>query len=83
MARSTARRVKRLLRGSVAAGALLVVALFLSGSLLLWTLRLPPKDATPVTVVRYAVWHWDRPKVRGRSTESFVRQVLRRELGLP
>jgi type IV secretion system protein VirD4 len=72
MARSTARRVKGLLRGSVAAGVLLVVALYLAGSLLLWTLRLPPKDATPVTVVRYAVWYWDRPKVRGRVIGSSV-----------
>ena len=42
------------------------IALTLSGYFLLWSLRLSPYEASPVTMPRYAYYYWENPAVRRR-----------------
>jgi type IV secretion system protein VirD4 len=49
----------------LAAGAFIAAA-YLAGYVLLWSMGLPPKDASPLTVVRYAQHYGDLPAVRVR-----------------
>jgi type IV secretion system protein VirD4 len=74
-----ARQRKRLRRvgGTLVAVALLATgALYLAGSILLWTLHLKPQNATPATFIRYAHWYWDRPPVRRRIVASGLGSTL-------
>lgn len=41
-------------------------ALYASGYFLLWSLRLQPYDATPLTIPRYSYHYWQRADVRSR-----------------
>lgn len=51
----------------VVAALLAVVAmLYVAGYFLLWSLKLSPYEATPLTVPRYAYHHWQRPDIRAR-----------------
>src|SRR5690348_2463076 len=43
-----------------------VVGLYLAGYLFLWSLSLPPWNATPLTLLRYAHYYGDREEVRRR-----------------
>ena len=43
-----------------------VVGLYLAGYLLLWSLSLPPWQATPLTLLRYAHYYGDRDEIRRR-----------------
>src|ERR1700736_2589850 len=75
----TARRRNwlRLVSGAVAAVALLATgAVYLAGSILLWSLHLKPQSATPATFIRYAHWYWDRPAVRRRIVGSGLAATL-------
>jgi type IV secretion system protein VirD4 len=75
----TARRRERLrlVGGAIAAVALLATgALYLAGSILLWTLHLKPQNATPATFIRYAYWYGDRPPVRRRIVGSGLASTL-------
>ncbi|MCU0895953.1 MAG: type IV secretory system conjugative DNA transfer family protein [Burkholderiales bacterium] len=44
----------------------LVVTLYAAGYFLLWSLKLPPLEASPLTLPRYAYHYWPRPEVRAR-----------------
>ena len=44
--------------------AALLVAAYLAGYVLLWSLRLNPRQASPLTVVRYGYYYGDRQEIR-------------------
>ena len=44
----------------------LLGALYLSGYFFLWSLKLSPYQASPITVPKYAYYYWQRPAVRAR-----------------
>jgi type IV secretion system protein VirD4 len=50
-------------------GALLVAA-YLAGYVLLWSLHLNPRQASPLTVVRYGYYYGDRQEIRRRVLAS-------------
>lgn len=54
--------------GQIAFGALgsLVIVQYLSGYFLLWSLHLPPQEATPLTALRYYHFYGDLPDIRKR-----------------
>ena len=43
-----------------------VAALYASGYFLLWSLRLEPHTASPLTIPQYSYYYWNRPAVRSR-----------------
>ena len=43
-----------------------VAMLYLSAYFFLLLLKLPPFEASPLTVPRYAYYYWERPAVRSR-----------------
>ncbi len=45
---------------------LLVVAQYLAGYFFLWSLKLNPRAATPLTIARYAHYYGERPDIRTR-----------------
>jgi len=47
--------------------AALLVAAYLAGYVLLWSLHLNPRQASPLTVVRYGYYYGDRQEIRRRS----------------
>jgi type IV secretion system protein VirD4 len=51
---------------AVSLGLGVVVALYVSGYLFLWTLKENPREASPLTVIRYAYYYGDRPEVAKR-----------------
>jgi type IV secretion system protein VirD4 len=51
---------------AVAALALLVIVQYLSGYFLLWSLHVPPLEATPLTTARYYHFYGDLPAIRRR-----------------
>ncbi len=57
---------RRCLLGGVFAVFGLVISQWLAGFMLLWSLRLPPKLATPLTVSQYAVYYGRLPVLRHR-----------------
>src|SRR5207245_3887443 len=57
---------RRLFKAALAVVAALVLASELAGMLLLATLRLDARGATPLTVIRYGYYYADRPAVRRR-----------------
>jgi type IV secretion system protein VirD4 len=50
--------------------AALLVAAYLAGYVLLWSLRLNPRQASPLTVVRYGYYYGDRQEIRRRVLAS-------------
>ena len=58
------RRLSWRLVGAVVAG--LVASQYLAGFLFLWSVRLDPKFASPITVARYAYYFHDRSDVRSK-----------------
>jgi type IV secretion system protein VirD4 len=59
-----ARRAARALKIAGAVLVALAVAQYLAGFIFLWSLRLDPHGATPLTVLRYAYYYGDLPEVR-------------------
>ena len=57
----------RIVVGLVAA---LLVAAYLAGYVLLWSLHLNPRQASPLTVVRYGYYYGDRQEIRRRVLAS-------------
>ena len=57
-------RAGRLLKIAGAALVALAVAQYLSGFILLWLLHLDPRNASPLTVLRYAYYYGGVPQVR-------------------
>ena len=49
-----------------------VAALYLGAYFFLLLLKLPPVNATPLTLPRYAYYYWDRPPVRARMVGAVV-----------
>jgi type IV secretion system protein VirD4 len=43
-----------------------VTALYASGYFLLWSLRLEPHTASPLTIPQYTYYYWNRPAIRSR-----------------
>ncbi len=56
---------------ALALGSLLVCA-YLGGYVFLWSMRLDPSAATPVTVLRYVYFHAQRVEVRRRAVASMA-----------
>jgi len=54
----------------------LLGALYLSGYFFLWSLKLSPYQATPITIPKYAYYYWQRPAVRTRLEWSSAIAVL-------
>ena len=50
--------------------AALLVAAYLAGYVLLWSLHLNPRQASPLTVVRYGYYYGDRQEIRRRVLAS-------------
>jgi type IV secretion system protein VirD4 len=61
-------KAKRRFPWGAAAAAIagLLVSQYLAGFLFLWSVRLVPKEASPLTVARYAYYFGDRADVRGK-----------------
>src|SRR5882724_1776251 len=59
-------RTARLARGVLVALAALLLWQYLAGYLLLWSLRLSPLRATPLTALQYAVYYGDRHGIQRR-----------------
>jgi type IV secretion system protein VirD4 len=57
---------RRLLKGVVAGLAALAIAQYLAGWFFLWSVRGNPRDATPLTIVRYGYYYGERAHVRSR-----------------
>ncbi len=66
---NSARRA-RALRIVVVLVAALLVAAYLAGYVLLWSLHLNPRQASPLTVVRYGYYYGDRQEIRRRVLAS-------------
>ena len=66
LSRAHRRGFRRATRGVGASMVAGVAALYLAGFGFLWSLHLNPATATPVTVLRYGTYYWDRPFVRVR-----------------
>ena len=64
------RAPRRVLKAALAVVAALVLASELAGMVLLATLRLDARGATPLTVIRYGYYYADRPAVRRRVLRS-------------
>ncbi|MGB8398352.1 MAG: hypothetical protein WCE35_06090, partial [Bradyrhizobium sp.] len=59
---------RRTLALKIVAGfaAALMVAAYLAGYVFLWSLHLNPREASPLTVVRYGYYYGDREAIRKR-----------------
>ena len=57
---------RRVLKVALAGLAALLLAQYLAGFLLLWSLRVDVRGASPLTVARYAYWYGEKPAVRRR-----------------
>jgi type IV secretion system protein VirD4 len=69
----------------VGLAAALLVASYLAGYVFLWSLHLNPRDASPLTVVRYGYYYGDREAIRRRllvSTAAGGAMVLASALAL-
>lgn len=56
----------------VGLSAALLVAAYLSGYVLLWSLHLNPREASPLTIVRYGYYYGDREDIRKKLLASTV-----------
>lgn len=63
-------------RAAVAALVALLVALYAAGYFLLWSLKLSPHEASPLTLPRYAYHYWQRPEIRSRIAWSAGGSIL-------
>ena len=52
--------------------AALLVAAYLSGYVFLWSLHLNPREASPLTIVRYGYYYGDREEVRKKLLASTI-----------
>ena len=69
----------------VGLAAAMLVAAYLAGYVFLWSLHLNPREASPLTVVRYGYYYGDREAIRRRllvSTAAGGAMVLASALGL-
>lgn len=74
-----ARRSRRGLARTIVLGVLagIVLALYLAGYLFLWWVRADPREASPLTIVRYAYYYGQREDLRQRlAVSSAVAAVL-------
>jgi type IV secretion system protein VirD4 len=60
----------RLLKGAAMGVAVLVSAQYLAGYFFLWSLKTDPREASPLTVARYAYYYADRAEIRLRLWRS-------------
>lgn len=60
------RRFQRALQAVIAVLLAIVAVSYLSGYFLLWSLKLPPRKASPLTAARYAYYYGDRAWIRRR-----------------
>ncbi len=52
--------------------AALLVGAYLSGYVLLWSLHLNPREASPLTIVRYSYYYGDRQEIRKKLLASTI-----------
>ena len=60
------------LKIAVGLAAALLVAAYLSGYVLLWSLHLNPREASPLTIVRYGYYYGDREDIRKKLLASTI-----------